>query len=187
MSSASTAHSYAIAIGSNRSHGRHGLPRSVVAGVIQTLVEKGLRVLATSQVIDSPPIGPSRRRYANAAIVIATPLDPVKLLQLLQKTEREFGRRKAQRWGARVIDLDIILWSRGAWRTRWLEIPHPDYSGRDFVLNPLLTIAPDWRDPETRLTVRQQAARLNKRRPAIGCGLAVSSLLPSRFTADQIT
>jgi 2-amino-4-hydroxy-6-hydroxymethyldihydropteridine diphosphokinase len=63
-----------------------------------------------------------------------------------------------------VIDLDIILWSGGAWGEKGLTVPHAAFRERDFVLRPLLAIVPAWRDPVSGLSVRQLAARLGRRR-----------------------
>ena len=85
----------------------------------------------------------------------------------LKAIERSFGRRPGRRWGARVIDLDIILWSGGVYAGAALTIPHPAFRARRFVLDPLATLVPRWRDPVTGLTVRQLAARVRAvdRRP----------------------
>lgn len=109
------------------------------------------------------PVGPSLRRYANSAAAIETRLDPPSLLTLLKRVEREFGRRPGgRRWTSRVLDLDIVLWSGGAWETRELTIPHPLFRTRDFVLAPAAAAAPDWRDPITGLNLRQLRARLTR-------------------------
>uniref|UniRef100_UPI0015771B8A 2-amino-4-hydroxy-6- hydroxymethyldihydropteridine diphosphokinase n=1 Tax=Sphingomonas bacterium TaxID=1895847 RepID=UPI0015771B8A len=78
---------------------------------------------------------------------------------------RAFGRRRGRRWGARVLDLDIVLWSGGSWRSPGLTIPHPAFRDRRFVLDPMVALAPRWRDPVTGLTIRQLAAQLTRRRP----------------------
>jgi len=123
-------------------------------------------VLARSAVIDSAPVGPSQRQYANAALVLETERHPPALLGVLQAMEQDFGRvRRGQRWGARVLDLDIVLWSGGAWVTPGLTIPHPLFRTRPFVLSPALAIAADWRDPDSGHTVRQLHARLTRPRP----------------------
>ncbi len=122
-------------------------------------------VTARSAVIDSAPLGPSSRRYANAAALLSTTLEPDGLLAQLQRMERAFGRRRGRRWGARVLDLDIVLWSGGIWATRDLAIPHPAFRDRTFVLTPAARIAPAWRDPVTGRTLRQLAHRLAKGRP----------------------
>jgi 2-amino-4-hydroxy-6-hydroxymethyldihydropteridine diphosphokinase len=88
---------------------------------------------------------------------------PPDLLIELKALERTFGRRPGRRWGPRVLDLDIILWSEGSWNGSGLAIPHPAFRSRPFVLDPLIEIAPDWRDPLTHLTVRQLHARARRR------------------------
>ena len=163
---AATAHRYLIALGSNQRHARLGPPRRVLAAALERLEGEGVRVIAAAPVIETDPIGPSLRRYANSAAVIETHLDPEALLALLKRTEREFGRRaRGQRWRARVLDLDIVLWSGGPYASGTLTIPHPLFRERAFVLGPAVTIAPDWRDPLTGATVRQLHARLTAPRP----------------------
>ena len=72
--------------------------------------------------------------------------DPPALLARLKAIEAAFGRRRAQRWSDRVIDLDIILWSGGMWASPGMTVPHPAFRERRFVLDPLLAVVPDWRD-----------------------------------------
>ena len=88
------------------------------------------------------------------------------MLAHLKVIERRFGRRRGRRWGARVIDLDIILWSGGAWSSPGLVVPHPAFRDRAFVLGPAATLAPGWRDPVTGRTLRQLAGAVDRRRPA---------------------
>ncbi len=125
-------------------------------------------VFAQSPVISSAPVGPSQRTYANAAVVIASPLDPPTMLARLHEIEAHFGReRRGQRWQARVLDLDIILWSGGIWAEDLpaLSIPHPAMRTRGFVLTPAAMIVPDWRDPVTGLTIRQLQSRFTRPKP----------------------
>ncbi|MBN2971241.1 2-amino-4-hydroxy-6-hydroxymethyldihydropteridine diphosphokinase [Roseomonas aeriglobus] len=151
--------SYVIALGSNRA-GRHGRPEAEVRAALRLIGGRAAPVMA------SAPVGPSLRRYANTVALIDSDLAPPVMLARLKRLEQAFGRRRGQRWAARVIDLDIILWSGGVWSDRALTIPHPRFRERDFVLGPLVAIAPDWRDPVSGLTVRQLLARLTVRRPA---------------------
>ena len=114
MDEASTQH-FLIALGSNRRHHRIGTPRKVLDAALLALANEGVDVLAVAPVIETAPIGPSLRRYANGAAIITTPLLPDALLALFKRVEARFGRRRGQRWSARTLDLDIILWSGGSW------------------------------------------------------------------------
>lgn len=152
MTISTTYHRYAIAIGSNR-RGRHGGPRAEVQAAIIALPG----VVAVSRLIETAPVGPSIRRFVNAAVLLDSADSPIEMLRRLKAIERVFGRRRGQRWAARVIDLDIILWSGGRWRQRGLIVPHGAFAARAFVLDPLAQIAPGWRDPVTGRTVRQLA------------------------------
>ncbi len=156
--------SYAIALGSNRRHHRHGAPDHVVKAAMAALDELG-EVTAASPVIRTAALGPAGRGFANAAAVLATPLEPDALLSRLKQIERRFGRRRGRRWGARVLDLDIILWSEGAHAAPGLTVPHPEFRKRRFVLQPLGRIAPTWRDPITGRTVRQLLHAVDRRAP----------------------
>jgi 2-amino-4-hydroxy-6-hydroxymethyldihydropteridine diphosphokinase len=160
--------SYVIAIGSNR-RGRHGSPAAEVRAAIAALDG----VVMTSDVMETAPLGPALRRFANAAVAVESDVSPPDMLDELKRIEAAFGRRRGQRWSDRVIDLDIVLWSGGAWSSAGLTVPHLAFRDRAFVLGPMLQIAPDWRDPVTGLTVRHLAARLTRRPPvlrALGSG-----------------
>jgi 2-amino-4-hydroxy-6-hydroxymethyldihydropteridine diphosphokinase len=154
---------YAIALGSNRRHGRFGAPKMVLAAAIGALEREGLLIGARSPIIETTPIGPSRRRFANAVMIVETKRNPQQLLALLQHIERAFGRTiRGQRWAARVLDLDIILWTGGVWCDDTLTIPHPLYRQRQFVIDPLHAVAPRWRDPLTGFSIRHLKARLDR-------------------------
>jgi len=155
-------HLYAIAIGSNRPHGRHGRPPSVVeAAVAQLDAQFGL--FDASPIVLNSAQGPAGRDFANAVALIESDLDPPEMLAELKALERDFGRRASRRWGPRVLDLDIALWSGGRFRSRQLTVPHPQLTRRSFVLQPLAAIAPGWRVGP--LTIRQMAARLARTPP----------------------
>ncbi len=156
-------HTYLIALGSNQRHPLFGAPRAVVAVAAELLDETLGAVLAVSPVIETAPVGPSQRRYANAALVLESELDPPGLLRCLQEVEAALGRvRRGERWRARVLDLDIVLWSGGIFAAPDLAIPHPLFRQRDFVLRPAAAIAAAWRDPVSNLSLRQLLARLPK-------------------------
>jgi 2-amino-4-hydroxy-6-hydroxymethyldihydropteridine diphosphokinase len=157
-------HRYIVALGSNQRHSHFGRPRAVVAAAMDILDETLGTVVARSAIIDSAPVGPSQRRYANAALLLESKLEPPGLLRCLQEAEAAFGReRRGQRWRARTLDLDIVLWDGGIFAAPDLLVPHPLFRDRDFVLGPAAAIAPGWRDPLTGLTLRQLHARLTRR------------------------
>ncbi len=163
-----------IALGSNKRHGRHGSPAGVVAAAIAALGAAlgaaGLPVVRASRIYATAPLGPGGRAYANAVVTVASDLPLPEVLGQLKGIEAAFGRRGGRRWGARVLDLDIIgqgaavTPSRLGWRAarRGLIVPHPRLAARAFVLDPLCEIAPDWRHPLLGATVRQLRARLRR-------------------------
>ncbi|MGQ0661057.1 2-amino-4-hydroxy-6-hydroxymethyldihydropteridine diphosphokinase [Sphingosinicella sp.] len=145
---------YAIALGSNR-RSRHGSPAATLRTALAALTP-----VRASAIRATPALGPAGRSFANAVAIVESQLEPDEMLAELKALERAFGRRGGRRWGPRVLDLDIILWSGGAWGGPGPTIPHPAFRERRFVLQPLAEVAPDWRDPMTGATVRQLLARL---------------------------
>lgn len=152
--------SYAIALGSNR-RSRHGSPAETLRAALAALNPVAVSTLRTT-----PALGPAGRGFANAVAIVESKLDPDELLAELKALERDFGRRPGRRWGPRVLDLDIILWSDGPWDGPGPIVPHPEFRNRAFVLTPLNELAPDWQDPVSSLTVRQLLFRLTAPRPA---------------------
>jgi 2-amino-4-hydroxy-6-hydroxymethyldihydropteridine diphosphokinase len=155
-------HLYAIAIGSNRPHGRFGRPTTVVEGAIARL-DQDFGLFDASQIMLNQAQGPAGRDFANAIALVESDLEPPEMLRRLKGIERDFGRRPGRRWGPRVLDLDVALWSGGKYRSRHLTIPHRQLASRSFVLEPLAAIAPAWRTGS--LTIRHLAHRLARRRP----------------------
>jgi len=153
---------YAIAIGSNRPHGRHGRPAGVVEAAIARLDEL-FGLFDASPIILNGAKGGAGRDFANAVALVESRHEPPEMLRRLKAIERAFGRRPGKRWGPRVLDLDLILWSGGRFRSRRLAIPHPQLEERSFVLGPLAGIAPGWRIGA--LSVRHLDARLARRAP----------------------
>lgn len=161
-------HLYLIALGSNQRLPLFGGPERVLEHAVAALETAQVDVFAVSPTIRSAALGPSRRYYANAAAILSTSLSPPELLILLQSVEAHFGRiRRGQDWQARTLDLDIILWSGGIWTSASpaLAIPHYAMRERCFVLGPACTIAPDWRDPLSNLSLRQIFHRLKRNKP----------------------
>jgi len=154
---------YVIAIGSNRPHGRFGRPPQVVETAIARL-DRDFGLFDASPILLNKAHGGAGRDFANAVALVESDLSPPQMLSALKHIEREFGRRRGKRWAARVIDLDIIDWSGGPWRSRRLQVPHPWATARPFVIDPLASIAPGWRLEGPR-TARQLSHRLARKRP----------------------
>src|SRR3954453_3412272 len=112
-------HLYAIAIGSNRPHGRFGRPAGVVEAAIARLDEE-FGLFDASPIVLNAAHGGAGRAFANAVSLVESPIEPPAVLCPLKSLDREFGRRRGRRWGPRVLDLDILLWSAGKFRTRRL-------------------------------------------------------------------
>lgn len=156
--------SYAIALGSNR-RSRHGSPAATVRAAAAAIGASRLSMVRTT-----PALGPAGRAFANAVALVDSDSEPPELLAQLKAVERAFGRRGGRRWGPRVLDLDIILWSGGCWGSGGLVVPHPAFRTRRFVLEPLAELVPLWRDPIGGATVRQLLAVLSRRRPMDAAG-----------------
>lgn len=85
--------------------------------------------------------------YLNQALEIATALDAQTLLETVLDIERQLGRVRQQKWGARVIDIDIIFYNDAVIDTPSLKVPHPQMAFRQFVLVPMAEIVPNWIHP----------------------------------------
>lgn len=132
-----------IGLGSNL-----GDRRATLARAVWSLSALG-RVLGVSELYESEALGPPQPDYLNAAVRLVTTLDPARLLTGLLEIERAAGRVRRERWGPRVLDLDI-LWVRGlSLESAGLTIPHAELTRRAFALVPLLEVAPDALDPRT--------------------------------------
>lgn len=110
------------------------------------------RLLAASSLYASDPLGPpDQPRYVNAVAALDCALSPLALLDALQAIEREQGReRKAERWGPRTLDLDILLFDDLQLDEERLTVPHYHMHARAFVLYPLAEIAPELTLPDGR-------------------------------------
>ena len=135
-----------IAIGSNLAS-----PLEQVNAAVQALGEiPQSRIVALSSFYRTPPLGPQDQPdYLNAAVVLETTLDAETLLDNTQRIELQQGRvRKAERWGPRTLDLDIMLFGDEVITSPRLTVPHYDMKNRGFMLWPLFEIAPDLRFPD---------------------------------------
>ena len=126
-------------------------------------VDQDFGLFDASPILINSAEGGAGRDFANAVALFESELEPAEMLGRLKAIEREFGRRPGRRWGPRVLDLDIALWSGGKFRSPRLTIPHAELARRSFVLQPLLAIAPRWRTGG--FAIRHLAARLARRAP----------------------
>lgn len=92
--------------------------------------------------------GPEQGRFLNLAARVRTRRSPQRLLRLCHEVEQRLGRVRAERWGPRTIDIDILLWHGRVVATRSLQVPHPRLAERAFALVPLVEVAPGMRMPD---------------------------------------
>ncbi|MBU2925072.1 2-amino-4-hydroxy-6-hydroxymethyldihydropteridine diphosphokinase [Colwellia sp. 4_MG-2023] len=129
-----------IGLGSNLSEPIEQVKNAIKA--IRKITQSS--ILSVSSLYLSKPMGPQDQdNYINAVLSLETSLSPIELLDALQAIENEFGRvRKENRWGARILDLDILLFGNQVINSERLVIPHYGMTEREFVLIPLAEISP---------------------------------------------
>lgn len=133
----------AIALGSNL-----GDPSAILTAALEHLSKTpGLTLHYHSHFYQTVAVGPPQPDYLNACALFSTILSPQQLLQTLLKIEQQFGRVRRERWGARLLDLDLLLFGGQILLEPNLEVPHPRIAERAFVLVPLAEIAPHWIEP----------------------------------------
>lgn len=110
---------------------------------------EGCRLVATSSIYRSAPVGPQDQPdFINAVAQISTSLSPLALLDQLQRIEQDHQRVRDRHWGPRTLDLDILLYGQELIHCNRLDIPHPYLPERNFVLYPLAEIAPNLLIPD---------------------------------------
>lgn len=152
-----------IALGSNLASPLTQVNAAIAA--LGTLPDS--RIVAVSGFYRTPPLGPQDQPdYLNAAVALETSLAPESLLDHTQRIELDQGRvRKAERWGPRTLDLDIMLFGDETLATPRLTVPHYDMKNRGFMLWPLFEIAPELRFPDGE-TLASVLAHLGAAKPA---------------------
>ena len=105
--------------------------------------QAGIEVGRVSSAYDTDPVGPPQPNFLNAVVELLTTLSPRELLGALKDIEARLGRSPGERWGPRVIDLDLLLYGTGEIHEEGLHVPHPLMRERAFVLVPLAEIAPE--------------------------------------------
>ena len=123
-----------IGLGSNL-----GDSRQILAEAVQKLATLG--AVKTSRLYQSPPMGQQDQpNYLNAAVQLVTDLEPLALLDELQRFEQESGRVRLRRWGERTLDMDLLMYGEEQIQNERLTVPHIGVMERDFVLMPLLDL-----------------------------------------------
>jgi 2-amino-4-hydroxy-6-hydroxymethyldihydropteridine diphosphokinase len=146
----------AIGLGSNL-----GDSLAILTGSIDRLkTHPQIELLAVSSWYLTVPIGPPQPDYVNGCATIETSLTPLELLSVLQSIEAEFGRVRQEVWGARTLDLDLLLYGDRIIDLPTLQIPHPHMRDRAFVLVPLAQIAPDIIEPQSGESISNLSKKL---------------------------
>jgi 2-amino-4-hydroxy-6-hydroxymethyldihydropteridine diphosphokinase len=133
-----------VALGANL-----GDRKATLLAAVRELAEAdGVEVTAISPVIETPALKPEgvdhdAPSYLNAVVLVRTTLTPIALLDALGRIETAHGRIRAERWGDRTLDLDIVDFAGLTSTSERLTLPHPRAFERDFVLKPWLAVNPD--------------------------------------------
>ena len=116
-------------------------------------------IVAVSRLWRTRPLGPDQPDYCNAAALIGWPVDLPTLLQACRNFEVAAGRDRdtEQRWGPRVLDLDLLIARNLIWRSPELLLPHPRFHERAFALVPAAELVPDWVHPIVGRTIAELA------------------------------
>lgn len=154
-------HTVYVSIGSNM-----GERETHLQTAVQTLdARKDTSVERISKFMETEPYGYLEQdKFLNGMLELKTLLTPEELLDVIHEIEENAGRERTVRWGPRVLDLDIIMYDSLVLDTEQLVIPHVDMQNRDFVLIPLMEIAPSLRHPVLNKTVGQLRNELEKAR-----------------------
>jgi 2-amino-4-hydroxy-6-hydroxymethyldihydropteridine diphosphokinase len=128
-----------VGIGSNLGDREGNLRRAVEL----LAAEDGIEVVSVSEIRETDPVGPVEQGpFLNGAVRIDTDLGPHELLARLLAVEQRLGRVRAERWGPRTIDLDLLLYGNEVVDEPGLTVPHPRLHERRFALEPLADLAP---------------------------------------------
>jgi 2-amino-4-hydroxy-6-hydroxymethyldihydropteridine diphosphokinase len=117
-------------------------PRQQIKSAIKSIGKiASTRVLKASSLYKSKPVGPQNQNdYINAVVKVETELMPLELLDCMQNIENQYGRIREERWGPRILDLDILMFGKEIIQDHKLTIPHSEIENRSFVLVPLAEI-----------------------------------------------
>ncbi|MEN3042307.1 MAG: 2-amino-4-hydroxy-6-hydroxymethyldihydropteridine diphosphokinase [Fervidobacterium sp.] len=131
---------------------------------IQTAIhhlQKISRIINMSKIIETLPYGKlDQPNFLNCIVEIDTDLSPDELLDQLLKIEQEMGRIRTEKWGPRIIDLDIIFYGNLVIKNKNLQVPHYDFENRIFFVQPMCELDPNFLHPLTKKSMKQIHRRL---------------------------
>ena len=114
-----------------------------------------LTFVARSSLYQSEPFGITDQNwFVNSVVQLTTSLSPEELLRVCLSIEQTMGRTRAEKWGPRIIDLDILFYDDLILKQEGLEIPHPGIAERSFVLEPMNEIAPNFAHPKLKQSIQ---------------------------------
>ena len=118
--------------------------KNYIKQALRELKRNRIKIIKRSTIIETDPVGgpPNQGKFLNAVLKAATDFSPKRLLSTVKSIEKKIGRKKAAKYGPRVIDIDILLYGQKKVTSPGLTIPHPEMFKRDFVMRPLKQIAP---------------------------------------------
>lgn len=121
------------------------------------LEKEGIKVITRSPIYKTPPYGHIQDQddFLNQVIEVETDIEATELFHVLKRIENNMGREKVERWGPRLIDLDILFYGDQLIENEFITVPHKDLQNRNFVLKPLCDIATDLLHPVFRKTMRE--------------------------------
>ncbi|MEO1416405.1 MAG: 2-amino-4-hydroxy-6-hydroxymethyldihydropteridine diphosphokinase [Bacteroidota bacterium] len=122
---------------------------------VQAIQERGYDLHQLSSLYETAPWGiEDQPSFLNAVAILEKKMEPLMLLDDLLEIEKEMGRIRLQKWGPRIIDIDIIDFQGEKWDHPRLQLPHPYAHTRSFVLAPMAELAPDYRLGDQEKTVQ---------------------------------
>ena len=155
---------YFLSLGSNLGDRENNLTNALFL-----LEKEGLEIIKVSSLYETQPVDfPAQPWFYNQLVEVRTKANPESLLGMVKKIEQRMGRKRRQKNGPRIIDIDIILAESTVIQKKELKIPHPRMEKRNFVLLPFVEISPDtvhpvfnedmkalWKKSDDRSTVKQ--------------------------------